>query len=51
MLSRSPEDFWPIQLCFIIDFGLEKIKKMFGSSEFQNVRSIQDGRQNLIELW
>jgi hypothetical protein len=27
MSSRSPKDFWPIQLCVFIDFGLEKNKK------------------------
>jgi hypothetical protein len=41
-------NFWPIQLCVFIDFGLEKIKKIFGSSNIKNGRSIQDARQNLI---
>jgi hypothetical protein len=33
MSSRSPKDFRPIQLCVFIDFGLEQIKKIFGSSK------------------
>jgi hypothetical protein len=41
-------DFWPIRLCFFIDFGLKKIKKIFGSSKIKNGRLIQDNRQNLI---
>jgi hypothetical protein len=34
--SRSPLDFWPIQLCAYIDFRLEKNKKIFRSSKIKN---------------
>jgi hypothetical protein len=27
--SRSPYNFWPIEFCVFIDFGLEKNKKKY----------------------